>query len=167
MYLPRMPLLAAGLFFSLLAVAPAYAQIAPSTQGAAVYRYVEPGNPTMDVRVWGAVGRPGVYQVARDTDLIALLTLAGGPMISVDDDRVRRNVSVQVTRGDGASRARVAEMPLEELTFGTARLPDLQNGDVVTVNVVSRSRFTWRDALTVVSSAGTVALLVLRISDRL
>jgi protein involved in polysaccharide export with SLBB domain len=146
---------------------PVAAQLAPPTQGAAVYRYVEPGTPTMDVRVWGAVGRPGVYQVARDTDLVALLTLAGGPMLSLDDDRLRRNVSVQLTRYEGADRTVVSEMPLEALTRGSDPLPGLSNGDVVTVNVISRSRFTWRDALSIVSSAGTVALLVIRITERL
>ena len=42
-------------------------------------------------------------------------------------------------------------------------IPDLQDGDVVTIDVDVKSRFIWRDGLAVFSALGTVAVVVLNI----
>ena len=46
---------------------------------AAYYYIAKPGELTINVNLWGQVRLPGRYEVASKTDLIQLLSLAGGP----------------------------------------------------------------------------------------
>lgn len=39
----------------------------------------KPGAVLMRVNLWGAVGKPGVHHVPTQTDLVTLLSVAGGP----------------------------------------------------------------------------------------
>ena len=159
----RLPLLLVCLV--LAGLSPAYGQTLTTSSGVAVFRYANPGQPTMDIRVWGAVRSPGVYQVERDTDLIDVLTLAGGPAIPSEDDRSVRNVSVEVLRGTGAGRTPVLTTTLDALTARDMPLPELQDGDLVSLVLQSKQRFTWRDALSVTSSVAGLALLILRLVE--
>lgn len=159
----RLPLLLACL--ALAGLGPAYGQTLTTSSGVAVFRYANPGQPTMDIRVWGAVRSPGVYQVEPDTDLIDVLTLAGGPDIPSEDDRLVQNVSVEVLRGMGAGSTPVLTTTLDALTARDTPLPDLQDGDLVSLVLQSKQRFTWRDALSVTSSVAGLALLILRLVE--
>lgn len=149
----------------LLAGAGAHAQVLGGASGVAVYRYAEPGQMTKDVQVWGAVRSPGIYQVERDTDLLTVLTLAGGPAVSTEDDRTVRNVTVRVIREPGSARTLLLDTTLGALTSGDLPLPELRDGDLVSLTAETRQRFTWRDALSVTSSLGTLALVILRIVE--
>jgi protein involved in polysaccharide export with SLBB domain len=142
--------------------AAAEAQRVTGSPGVSVYRYAEPGQPTMDVRVWGAVRTPGVYQVERDTDLVELLTLAGGPLYDREIPNVERTVTVRISRGE-AGRQVVFEAPLAALFAEATVPPALQPDDVISVDVEVRQRFGWRDGLAVFSGLGTVAVIVLNI----
>jgi len=42
----------------------------------------------MEVQLWGHVSKPGLYQVPLKTDIIKLISLAGGPLPSADMKRV-------------------------------------------------------------------------------
>lgn len=154
-----------SLVLALLIGGGAYAQGVPAASGVAVYRYAEPGQTTKDVQVWGAVRNPGVYQIERDADLLTLLTIAGGPAVATTDDRTVRNVSVRVVRDPGAARTVVLDTTLDALTSDPAPLPALQHGDLVSLTVEVRQRFTWRDALSVTTSAAALAVLILRIVE--
>ncbi|MEP0548668.1 MAG: SLBB domain-containing protein [Rhodothermales bacterium] len=151
--------------FTMLGAGSAEAQTLTTNSGVAVYRYANPGQPTMDVRVWGAVRSPGVYQVERDMDLIEVLTLAGGPSIPSADDRSVRNVHVEILREAAAGRTAVLTTTLDALTALDTPLPDLQDGDLVSLSVQTQQRFTWRDALSVTTSVAALAVLVLRILE--
>lgn len=154
------------LFCCVLAYAePTHAQAITTNSGVAVYRYANPGQPTMDVRIWGAVRSPGVYQVERDTDLLDVLTLAGGPAVPAEDDRSVRSVELQVLRDPAGARTVVLATTLGELTTQDTPLPGLQDGDLVSLSVQTRQRFTWRDALSVTSSVAALAVLVLRLVE--
>ena len=156
-------------FFLLLSclvlAGPVHAQTLTTSSGVAVFRYANPGQPTMDVRVWGAVRSPGVYQVERDTDLIDVLTLAGGPAIPAEDDQSVRNVEVQILRETAAGRTVVLTSTLDALTAQDMPIPDLQDGDLVSLTAQTRQRFTWRDALSVTASVAGLALLIIRLVE--
>jgi hypothetical protein len=139
------------------------AQLVTASPGVAVYRYAEPGQPTMDVKVWGAVRTPGIFQVELDSDLLDVLTLAGGPLYDREVPNVERTVTVRLSRGSQGARSIVFEQPLDDLVTQAISMPALQDGDVVSVEVDVRQRFGWRDGLTLLSTAGTVAVLVLNI----
>ncbi|MBD3376110.1 hypothetical protein GF406_13830 [candidate division KSB1 bacterium] len=104
----------------------------------------------MAVNVWGFVNRPGQYMVPYDTDLISLLSYAGGPR---EEAKV---TSIRVVRGVGQKEEdeRVFEIDVKKfLETGTAELiPTLKPGDTVVVSgttfhFVSRFfDFAWRIA---------------------
>jgi protein involved in polysaccharide export with SLBB domain len=145
--------------------APTYAQgqLVTASPGVSIHRYAEAGQPTMDVRVWGAVRTPGVYQVERDTDLLELLSLAGGPVLMNETPNVDRTISVQLARGTDADRQVIFERSLQDLLRTPGAIPPLQDGDVLHLEVDVRQRFNWRDGVTIFSSLGTLAVIVLNI----
>jgi hypothetical protein len=139
------------------------AQLVDASPRVAVYRYAVPGSPTMDVRVWGAVRTPGTYQVELDQDLIGVLTMAGGPAFDREREGEERAVTVRLARTTDGARSVIYEAPLEELYGSASGYPALQTGDILSVDVEYRQRFGWRDAATIFSSVGTVAVIVLNI----
>jgi hypothetical protein len=141
----------------------AQAQLVDQTNRAAVYRYAEPGEPTMQVRVWGAVRAPGLYLVPRQTDIIGLLALAGGPTQFADTPNIERTVTIQLAREGPEGRDVLFDLPMPQLMRTTGSLPELRDGDVLSVDVESRQRFGWRDGLQIFTSVGTVAVVVLNI----
>ena len=141
------------------------AQTLPSASGVALYRYAEPGELTKEVQLWGAVRSPGIYQLQRDADLLLLLTLAGGPALAAESDREVREVNVRVVRDPSGARSVVLDAPLGALTSEATPLPGLQDGDLVTLTAQTRQRFTWRDALSITTSAASLAVLILRIVE--
>ncbi len=143
-----------------LASPAAHAQIVTATPGVSVYRYAEPGRPTMDVQVWGAVRTPGLYQVETGTDLMELLSYAGGPQTGAqrgDEDRI---VHVQLTRG---ARQVLFEKTLDDLL--AEGYPELQDGDLMTVRTEVRTGIELRDLAVFTSSIGTLALVILRLVE--
>ena len=70
-----------------------------------------------------------------------------------------------MVRDPSGARDLVLATTLGELTDRDVTLPELQDGDLVTLTPESRQRFTWRDALSVTSSLASVALLILRIVE--
>jgi hypothetical protein len=153
------------LFVGTLGAASAQAQGLTAASGVAGFRYAAPGEPTMDIRVWGTVGSTGVYQVEPDTNLLELLTLAGGPAIPAESDRTVQTVHVELIRNPTGARTVVLKTTLNELTNQDTLFPDLQDGDLVVLTLETRQRFTWREVLSVTSSVASLALLVLRLVE--
>jgi hypothetical protein len=63
-----------------------------------------PGAILMPVNLWGAIGRPGIHHVPTQTDLVTLLSLAGGPSTDAELDHIiikrRSGSEEQVLRVD-------------------------------------------------------------------
>lgn len=120
------------------------------------------GRMAVPVDVWGAVGRAGRYDVEPGSSLRDVLTLAGGPVLVTDDDRVARTATVTLTRMVGGVGMTAFEGSLETLAMAPPLL--VEPGDLVAVHLSQRQRFTWRDVLTVATGTASVAVLVLRIA---
>lgn len=114
------------------------------------------------VYVWGAVGRPGYYEVGSEVDALRLLALAGGPQGdgARAEDVVNDATIAVLRRGEGI----VYQSSLEDFYRATS-LPPLADGDALQVEVVTRNRFTLLNALTVVGSVSALVLTVLRLVD--
>lgn len=67
-----------------------------------------PGSVMMRINLWGAVDRPGIHNVPIKTDLITLLSYAGGPSVDAEMDEVI------IKREFGNSR-KIIEVNLKEL----------------------------------------------------
>jgi hypothetical protein len=112
----------------------------------------------IDVQIWGQVFRPGQYSVPDRTDLVGLISYAGGP---TEDAKLKK---VQVLR-PLAPGDRVQEVDLEAfLKSGDPLLiPRLAPGDVVVIPA-SRSRGLTRMAglVSVLALVANVTLLAAR-----
>lgn len=124
--------------------------------------FAESGEATIRVYVLGSQGGTGIYEIGADTRFDELLTLAAvAPTAS--QPRTRQRVTVRLYHQEGGQRVLVFEERLEDLLqMNPNRYPELQNGDFVQVEVQNRNRFGWRDALQIVSSLSTLALLIER-----
>ncbi len=171
----RLPLLGALLLAALLAAASvpeaARAQIDELDRSrynrAAYYNYAEPADVTILVNAWGAVRYPGLYELPQGTSMSTLFSLAGGPATGAQERRERRTLTIRLARAQsgGAERAVIFEAEMEDAVYAFESDLTLQDGDVLTAEVYARPRFTWRDALPVVSAAASVASTVLIIQN--
>jgi len=102
------------------------------------------------VNVWGRVEHPGQYFVPATTDLITLLSAAGGPTS-------RSRISdIRVVRGDPLGQGEVLQVNVKKfLKTGDRRLiPDLKPEDTVIV-----SSTTWQLTTEILQVGGAVALI--------
>jgi hypothetical protein len=68
---------------------------------------------------------------------------------------------------EGDERTLLFESNLDDMLTGQVSYPTFLDNDVIVVEAIQpRKRFTWRDAISVLSSVGTLTLLALRIFDR-
>lgn len=119
---------------------------------AAYYRYATPEDLTIRVNVWGGVRYPGYYEVPRGTTLATLLSLTGGPVYAdrrVGDEHI---LLLKLTRG---SQTVLAQQTVNGALVVEADLL-LNEGDVVTVEGITRPRSTWRDYAPIVSAGASL-----------
>ena len=116
----------------------------------------------MVVHVLGEVARPGEYRVSDDTNVLELLSKAGGgsglaKLSEVTITRMSANTEVAGSIGHvPASGQRVIHVNIESILAGkTAEVPGLQPGDVVMVPRNSWS--AWRTAAAVMRDLSIVA----------
>ena len=122
-------------------------------------KYIEPGaryfigdenQLMMLVNVWGKVEKPGQYIVPSDTDLITLISVAGGPA-----DKSRLD-NVKVVRSS-SSGSEVIEVNIKKFlkTGDQGLIPDLQPEDTIIVSGSMWHIFT--SVIQVVSQLAIVA----------
>jgi hypothetical protein len=168
-----------SLLIPLDAQAQRFGRIEETQSNVAYFYHARPGEATVQVSVWGTIPRPGIYEIPDSTDLDKLLTMAGGaPVEPRQENRDPATITVKVYRPDFASpttpapnqsaeRTLLFSSELKDMLSGTVAYPVLRDEDIVVVEVIKpQRRFTWRDALSVLSSVGTITLLGLRIFDR-
>ena len=113
---------------------------------------------SIDVQVWGQVNRPGQYTVPDLTDLIGLISYAGGPTEAAKLDEVL--VVRPLASGD-----RVQEIDIEAFIHSgdPHMIPDLTPGDVVVVPATGSHRITrWAGLISVAALVANVAILATR-----
>ena len=131
---------------------------ATDTDPVSVPRYVEPGAQyyigdenqlMMMVNVWGRVEKPGQYFVPSDTDLITLISVAGGPA-----DKSRLD-NVRLVRS-GSLGSEVVKVDIKKFlkTGDRSLIPDLNPEDTI---IVSGSM--WYVFSTVVSVVAQLAIV--------
>ena len=125
------------------------------------YVHTQPGARPIIVTVAGAVSAPGRFFVDPGTTVGDLLALAGGTRGGVEDSRVETTPTVRLHR-DGSI---AFEGTLTE-TYARPT-PVLQDGDVVELEIIARRRnpFTWRDALSLVTTGLAVLIAVDRLTQ--
>lgn len=122
--------------------------------GTAYRVFARPGDATVQVVVVADQGS-GVYEVASDTDLGKLVALTGGFAPSSPQPG-RRTVTVRLLRQDGPSRKAVYAATLDQLLLEPGLHPELVEGDVLAVETVTKSSFSWRDMVTIGTALTTL-----------
>lgn len=128
-----------------------------------VYRSTTKGN-LIPVQIMGSVGKPGLYFVPPNTNLIKVLTLAGGPQASANSERIvvkKADKSWDELRSGGVSRDGASyRVDIEDLL----RRPEhsslsMSANDVVFVP--NKEPFISSDAMRVVTVVSLVMTTVL------
>jgi hypothetical protein len=137
--------------------------LAPSLSrgSAASYYYIgKPGELTMNINLWGAVKNPGRYEVPSSTDLVQLLSYAGGPLESgtIDDIRIARLV-----RSDSSVTRVEYYVDLRDLSKVDLGKLALQPGDTIFIDYSSWN--TFRDVFVVVGVLALVTSAVTNVID--
>ena len=116
----------------------------------------------MMVHILGEVQKPGEYRVPDQTDLLELLSKAGGPtqfsrLSSVSVRRVAAGRPVAALAGGAVPRVEIIRVNIEDILRkqDIAPPPVLQPGDVVFVP--KNSWHKWRDASAVIRDVSVVA----------
>lgn len=111
-----------------------------------------PGSVLMRVNIWGAVGKPGIHHVPAKTNLINLISYAGGPRKDAILDEVL------IKRDTGKSRKRI-KIDIEELIkgSGTANVL-LEPNDIIVVPV--EEPLVSQDTVVVLSVISTLVSII-------
>jgi hypothetical protein len=140
-----------------------FGRIAETETNAAYFYYAQPGEATIQVALWG-VPQPGLYEVPDSTNLDRLLTLAGGiQMQTRQENRKPPRIMVRHYRPAQSRQELLLETRIQNLLQGEVDAPELRENDVIVVETIQPSEFTFQDALSIVSTVSSLTLLVLRI----
>ncbi len=137
-----------------------------STSGA-YYRFADPTDITIDLKVWGAVSNPGLYEVRQGMRLSTLLSLAGGPQGVERTTRTRRTLTIRLWRPqpNGGPYQAIFETQMQDEIVVPNDDPVLLSGDVIVADEVVKQRFGWRDGLTILTAVASLVLLIDRIIE--
>lgn len=113
----------------------------------------EPGTVMMKVNLWGAVRKPGIHHVPVKTDLIALMSYAGGP----NDNAILDEITIKRVKGNRQSKLQV---DLNQLIHGDG-VQDLalQPDDIVVVS--ANEPWISQDTFTLAIFTSTIASIIL------
>lgn len=138
-----------------------YAQDLEALRGGAYYRFADPSDITIEVKVWGAVSNPGFYEVRQGLTLSTLLSLAGGPLTTPRMSNTRSTFTLQLYRPQPDGRYQLlTETVMENQLTALAQDPVIMHGDLLMTEERTRQRFGWRDGLSILTALATVALVV-------
>lgn len=113
----------------------------------------EPGTVMMKVNLWGAVNKPGIYHIPVKTDLIALMSYAGGPNDSaiMDEIVIKRNQGKKQTKLSVDLKEVIHSQNTYDLT--------LQPDDIIVVP--AKKPWISQDVTTLAIIASTIASTIL------
>ena len=118
------------------------------------------GKLSIEVHLWGEVKSPGVYRVPLGTNVMELISLAGGP---TEYSNLSKVTLTRRTSGGGASSL-IEKVDLARYTEarGAVQIPLLAPGDLVTVprNV----RHAWETSIRLIGDVVTIVNLIYLIS---
>jgi len=125
-----------------------------SLSGTAFYYISKAGEITMTVNLWGNVKNPGRYEIPISTDLVELLSFAGGPSGRATLDAVR---IVRTVRRDNLMRKVEFEVNLDEMQKLDEKALDLEPGDTV---IIEGGNMDFRDYALIISTVAAVTAAI-------
>lgn len=124
--------------FTFLAATPALAQSTLVPQGTTItpsaptlYSLTAQGGLLITVNLWGYVGKPGQYEVPSSTDIVQLISLAGGPAPDAEMDKVE--IVRRTMQADSSVKTEVIPVNLTDFKEKGDTPPLLSPGDTIMV----------------------------------
>ncbi|NNE33801.1 MAG: hypothetical protein HKN13_01095 [Rhodothermales bacterium] len=134
--------------------------------GASYHKFVLPGEASITVMVLGPTLDTGLYEVGRSTDMGQLLALSGAsPGESAAGDV--RKITLRLLRSSGGERRVVYESSYEDFLMLTGSYPALEDDDVLVLNSKTKSKFGWRDGISIITASAALILTIDRLSSAL
>ncbi len=157
--------IALSLFFVSVMTATVYAQVSTQTELSTnkqtelarpgYFFYAKPFEVTMTVNLWGEVPQQGVYVISTSTDIIQLLSYAGGP-------RDKSNLEdVMVYRASGKKDVKgraLKNINVRDILEGKSEPFQLAPGDMIVVKRIPDT-VSFLEVLTVVNTSATLVVL--------
>ena len=134
--------------------------LGPALSGSspAAYYYIsKSGEITMPINLWGYVKNPGRYEVPISTDLVQLVSFAGGPLAEANLTDVK---ITRVMRRDTQLRKVEYTVNLKHLDQVDEMALNLQAGDTILIDNIP---FQWRDFFTILTAAAVVVTAITNI----
>ncbi|HTY09646.1 MAG TPA: SLBB domain-containing protein [Bacteroidota bacterium] len=151
--------------FILMAAIPVCAQVPTETElnssklasqsRPGYFYYAKPYEVTMTVNLWGEVPQQGVYVIPTNTDIVQLISFAGGPKERSNLDEVLLYRSTG--RKDTKTRQLVT-INLRDILEGKSPTVPLSPGDMIVVKRIPDS-LTWQDVLIILNTTATLGVL--------
>jgi len=123
---------------------------------AAYYFISKPGEITMSVNLWGYVRNPGRYEVPISTDLVQLLSYAGGPLREANLGSVR---IARAVRREDAIRTVEYTVNLDRFDKLDEKARDIEPGDTIFIEAPAIS---WSDVFNILT---TLAIITAAVSN--
>lgn len=123
----------------------------PNASAASFYYISKPGELTMQVNIWGAIQKPGRYEIPTSTDIIQLISFAGGPNTDAKMNKVR---VTRALKDEGIVVRKEYYVDLDDLPNTETSKLELYPGDTIFIDHTSWSMV--RDVLTVVTTAAII-----------
>ncbi|HTX19083.1 MAG TPA: hypothetical protein VMG34_10525 [Bacteroidota bacterium] len=157
------------LFFCFLAVQHLFAQVSTETELAntkqpaqarpGYFFYAKPYEVTMTVNLWGEVPQQGVYVIPTTTDIIQLISFAGGPRETSNLDEVLLFRS-PVKKGTTAKT--LMNVDVRAIMEGKSPTVMLAPGDMIVVKRLSE-KLTFMEVLNIINTVATLTVLGIEI----
>lgn len=112
-----------------------------------------PGAVMMKINLWGGVNKPGIHYVPAKTDIVTLLSYAGGPTEKAESDNIiiKRTVS---------GKQIVIDVDVDDIMHSTKSIsPVLEANDIIVVP--SRKPFFSENTVQVIGVVGGVLGIIL------
>lgn len=129
LFIAMFTFLAAGPVLAQSTLVPQGTTITPSTP--TLYSLTTQGGLLITVNLWGYVGKPGQYEVPSSTDIVQLISLAGGPAPNAEIDKVE--IVRRITQPDSSVKTEVIPVNLTEFKEKGDTPPLLSPGDTIIV----------------------------------
>jgi len=149
----------AGIFFGIALTGIAHAQLENPLGGglgltgssqAAYYLISKSGEITMPINLWGYVKNPGRYEVPISTDLVQLISYAGGPLADADLGSVK---ITRIIQRDNQIRKVEYTVNLNHLERLDALALSLEAGDTIYIDSLT---FQVRDIVNIITTAAII-----------
>jgi protein involved in polysaccharide export with SLBB domain len=123
------------------------------------YFYAKPFEVTMSVTLWGEVPQQGVYIIPTNTDIVQLISFAGGPK----DRSNLEDVLLYRTSGKKDQRVRLLmTVNVRDILEGRTPTLPLAPGDMIVVKK-NPEGLSLSEVLTIINTAATLTVLGLTV----